>query len=85
MKADVAESSGSHNTGFARLVDTVMKNSSDICEGKTIPFTDNQIGEANAKANLIPQQRYDSTIRTTIDGVPIYLFVKKQGESDENA
>lgn len=85
LKADVAESSGSHNTGFARLVDTVMKNSSDICEGKTIPFTDNQIGDANVKANLIPQQRYDSTIRTTIDGVPIYLFVKKQGESDENA
>lgn len=85
LKADTAESSGSHNTGFARLVDTVMKNSSDICEGKTVPFTDNQIGEANAEANLIPQQRYDSTIRTTIDGVPVYLFVKKQGESDENA
>lgn len=74
MKADYAESSGSHNTGFARMAHDALTNSANICP--TI--------EVNS---ILPQQyvvnslgssaSYTKQIRSTIDGFPIYLFFKK--------
>lgn len=73
LKADYAESSGVHNTGFARLSNYLLKNSA------TLLATD--ITSSN-ESTLIPQQqavsgnnpswKYD--VRANIDGRPIYLF-----------
>lgn len=76
LKADFAESSGSHNTGFARMVDYVMRNSGDISISGDANFSDNP---------LLPQQRVVSNVRSTINGFPIYLFVKQWNQSDKDA
>lgn len=67
LKADFAETSSSHNTGIARLWNTVMKKSTvdDIAVFKT---NAQEIGENNG-------YKYD--IRTTIDGFPIVVFGKR--------
>lgn len=71
LKADYAESSGTHNTGFARFANDIMKSSSTL--------STNGITNTN-ESTKIPQQisvengewQYD--VRTNIDGRPIYLF-----------
>lgn len=70
LKADYAESSGSHNTGFARLANDVMNNSDSIAsnESKTIP--------QKTVVDSIANKQYKYDIRSTIDGFPIYLFFK---------
>lgn len=60
LKADFAESSGTHNTGTARYWETVLR------EAKI--YTKSQI-----KANAA---KYKTDVRTTIDGFPIVLFYK---------
>lgn len=85
LKADFAESSGSHNTGFARMVDYVMRNSADISDSTDSNFSDNPNNVANVNAHWLPQQRFDSKVRSTINGFPIYLFVKEFGQSDSDA
>lgn len=64
LKADYAESSGVHNTGFAKMANYVMENSGNIMS---------TIKEANSK---LPQNTYtnDYKVRSTIDGTPVYLF-----------
>ncbi len=82
LKADYAESSGTHNTGFARFVDFYLKNSDDVRKsGETIP--DDDVTQAFTKDGAvkdIPQEvhrgEYSYDIRTTIDGKPVYLFFK---------
>ena len=71
LKADYAESSGSHNVGVAKLWNSVMKNTNN--NGNYILRT---AAQAWAAVNEYP---YD--VRTTIDGFPIVLFQR----DNENA
>lgn len=80
LKADYAESSGSHNTGFARLANEVLKTSDKV--------TDDVINasERNEFYGTPPQYmagneftyenkpEYNLDVRTNIDGRAIYLF-----------
>lgn len=66
LKADYAESSGTHNTGIARLWNDVMYNARIDGEYKL---------RTNAqKAALKSKYNYD--VRTTVDGFPILLFYR---------
>ena len=80
LKADYAESSGTHNTGIARIWNKVMY-------GAIIQHT-NVLGEETNGYALRTQAQesalsadYKYDVRTTIDGFPIVLFYK-QKESD---
>jgi hypothetical protein len=64
LKADFAESSGSHNTGIARLWNSVMKN--------TISGSNHIL--RTAAQNWAETYDYPYDVRTTVDGFPIVLF-----------
>lgn len=66
MKADYAESSGTHNTGVARLWNDVMKNA--LIDGD---FKCRTTAQDKAAENKYP---YD--VRTTVDGFPILMFYR---------
>ena len=72
MKADYAESSGTHNTGIARLWNDVMRDAridgSYICRTKA---------QESAIANGF---NYD--VRTTVDGFPILMFYRPTADDD---
>ena len=72
LKADYAESSGTHNTGIARLWNKALYNMQ--VNGEYVCRTDAQ------KAALAAGYPYD--VRTTIDGFPILLFYRRNA-SDE--
>lgn len=80
LKADFAESSGTHNTGIARIWNKVMY-------GAIIQHTNILGEETNGYAlrteaqKIALEQDYKNDVRTTIDGFPIVLFYK-QKESD---
>lgn len=66
LKADFAESSGVHNTGFARMANYAMENTGAI-------------DESLIESIKLPQNAFKSSsdeydVRSTIDGRPIYLF-----------
>lgn len=61
LKADFAESSGTHNTGTARYWNTVLTEAGLLTKA--------QIEAKNAK--------YNEDVRTTIDGFPIVLMYKE--------
>lgn len=63
MKADFAESSGTHNTGFAKYVDTIFKSLG--YEYLTPP----QKAQYNKNNRMT-----DVTFRTSVDGYPIAMF-----------
>lgn len=65
LKADYAESSGMHNTGFAKLANDVIEGSTSIYNGESAKLPMN----TNAYKNGSPY-----TCRSTIDGFQIYLF-----------
>ena len=71
LKADYAESSGTHNTGIARMWNEVLFNAT--INGEYVFRT-----EAQKKA-LEAQYEYD--VRTTIDGFPILLFYRMTATS----
>ena len=71
LKADYAESSGVHNTGIARLWNTVMYNAQ--INGQYLLRTDAQ------KAAL--QNNYPYDVRTAIDGFPILCFYRLTASS----
>lgn len=52
FKADFAESSGTHNTGMAKIIERVLR---------TMNY-------------LVPPQKLDARVRTTIDGYPFTIF-----------
>lgn len=52
FKADFAESSGTHNTGMAKIIDRVLR----------------------AMNYLVPPQKLDARVRTTVDGYPFTIF-----------
>ena len=76
LKADYAESSGTHNTGIARIWNKVMY-------GAIIQHT-NILGQSvngyalrtSAQVSAL-QEGFKYDVRTTIDGFPIVLFYKK--------
>ena len=66
LKADYAESSGTHNTGIARLWNDALFNAQIDGEYKL---------RTNAQ-NIAKQEGYPYDVRTTIDGFPILLFYR---------
>lgn len=72
MKADYAESSGTHNTGIARLWNEVMTNAR--IDGEYVCRTEAQ---KKARENAYP---YD--VRTTVDGFPILIFYRLTSNDD---
>lgn len=66
LKADVAESSGTHNTGIARLWNDVMKNAQIEGEYKC----------RTAAQQLAIDNGYPYDVRTAIDGFPILIFYR---------
>lgn len=75
LKADYAESSGTHNTGFARLSNVILRDSlsiaaTNITSAKEISELPQQ--HAVELAGKDAQWPYD--VRFNIDGYPIYLF-----------
>ena len=72
LKADYAESSGTHNTGIARLWNQVMSNAQ--IDGEYKLRTEAQ------KAALAAGYKYD--VRTTVDGFPVNVFYRLTADSD---
>lgn len=68
LKADFAESSGTHNTGFARFSENILKNSDALINVGVTGLQE--------KSGIPPQQveNYNFDVRMNIDGRPIYLF-----------
>lgn len=71
LKADYAESSGSHNTGVAKLWNTLMYNTSVGGEFEL---------RTNAQ-NWAKEHNYQYDVRTTIDGFPMVLFQRDSESS----
>lgn len=66
FKADYAESSGTHNTGIARLWNDVMYNARINGEYKL-----------RTKAQIAAlENKYNYDVRTTVDGFPILMFYR---------
>ena len=72
LKADYAESSGTHNTGIARLWNKALMNAQ--VGGEYVCRTGAQ------KAAIDAEYKYD--VRTTIDGFPILLFYRPTKNDD---
>lgn len=72
LKADYAESSGSHNTGVARLWNTCMMNAQ--LNGQYVLRTNAQ------KAAIAAKYEYD--VRTTVDGFPCNVFYRLTANSE---
>lgn len=72
LKADYAESSGTHNTGIAKLWNDALYNAQIDGEYKFRT-------EAQKKAI---ENKYDYDVRTTIDGFPILLFYRPKANED---
>ncbi len=72
LKADYAESSGSHNTGVARMWNDLMYNAQ--VGGEFALRTEAQ------KAAL--QNGYNYDVRTTVDGFPIVVFYHKSADEE---
>lgn len=82
LKADFAESSGTHNTGIARIWNDVMY-------GAVIQYTNILGEETNGYAlrtqaqNAALSANYIKDVRTTIDGFPIVLFYKRKANDTD--
>ena len=72
LKADYAESSGTHNTGIARMWNDALYNMQ--IDGEYVCRTDAQKA-ANAAG-------YEYDVRTTIDGFPILMFYRKNATDE---
>lgn len=72
LKADYAESSGTHNTGIARLWNDALYNAQIDGEYKL---------RTNAQ-KIALNNKYNYDVRTTIDGFPILLFYRLQANDD---
>ena len=84
LKADYAESSGTHNTGIARLWNKALYDARvSIDLGKNNPHNvDNQplLRTGAQSAAIAAGYKYD--VRTTIDGFPILLFYRPSANDD---
>lgn len=72
LKADYAESSGTHNTGIAKLWNDALYNAQIDGEYKL---------RTNAQ-KIALNNKYNYDVRTTIDGFPILLFYRLQANDD---
>ena len=72
LKADYAESSGTHNTGIARLWNEALYNAQ--IDGEYKLRTEAQ--------SIAAQNGYEYDVRTTIDGFPILLFYRPSANDD---
>lgn len=72
LKADYAESSGTHNTGIARLWNEALYNAQIDGEYKLRTEAQKKAAEAD----------YPYDVRTTIDGFPILLFYRPGANDD---
>ena len=72
LKADYAESSGTHNTGIAKLWNEALYNAQ--IDGEYKFRTEAQ------KAAIVSKYNYD--VRTTVDGFPILLFYRPKVNDD---
>lgn len=66
LKTDYAESSGSHNTGVAKLWNNVMKRAEIDGENKLM----------TAAQKVAAENNYPYDVRTTVDGFPIVVFYR---------
>ena len=72
LKADYAESSGTHNIGIAKLWNDALYNAQIDGEYKF---------RTEAQKRAI-ENKYDYDVRTTIDGFPILLFYRPKANED---
>ena len=72
LKADYAESSGTHNTGIARMWNKALYN---------MQIDGNYVCRTNAQ-RIALEQGYPYDVRTTIDGFPILLFYRKNATDE---
>lgn len=82
LKADYAESSGTHNTGIARIWNKVMYNAiiqhTNVLGVETNGYA---LRTQAQKSALEADYKYD--VRTTIDGFPIVLFYKAKASDTD--
>lgn len=84
LKADYAESSGTHNTGIARMWGDAFKNAQvtvDLGEGNPHNVDNEYVLRTQAQQKAI-DNGYPYDVRTTIDGLPILLFYRRTANSD---
>ena len=72
LKADYAESSGTHNTGIARMWNKALYN---------MQIDGNYVCRTNAQ-RIALEQGYPYDVRTTIDGFPILMFYRKNATDE---
>ena len=72
LKADFAESSGTHNTGIARLWNDLLVNST----------LDERFVFRTEAQKIAIENGYPYDVRTTIDGFPILMFYRRDENSD---
>ena len=84
LKADYAESSGTHNTGIARLWNKALYDARvSIDLGKGNPHNVDNQPLLRTKAQIAAAEAgYPYDVRTTIDGFPILLFYRPSATDD---
>ena len=79
LKADYAESSGSHNTGVARMWNKLMYNAACSSQEDIVTYG---LHPLRTKAQTwADENHYPYDVRTTIDGFPIVLFQRETENS----
>ncbi len=75
LKADYAESSGTHNTGFARLSNVVLRDSSPVAATNITSAKEmSELPQQHAVELAESSAQWPYDVRFNIDGYPIYLF-----------
>lgn len=80
LKADYAESSGSHNTGVARLWNTLMSSAS-VTDSDFVSKYGTSRPLRTAAQTWADTYDYPYDVRTTVDGFPIVLFQRNSESS----
>ena len=84
LKADYAESSGTHNTGIARMWNDALYNARvtySFGDGDERNIVDKPVLRTNAQ-QIAADNGYPYDVRTTIDGFPILLFYKLTSQDE---
>ena len=84
LKADYAESSGTHNTGIARMWNKALYNARvtySFGDGDERNIVDKPVLRTNAQ-QIAADNGYPYDVRTTIDGFPILLFYRLSSQDE---
>ena len=84
LKADYAESSGTHNTGIARMWNDALYNARvtySFGDGDERNIVDKPVLRTNAQ-QIAADNGYPYDVRTTIDGFPILLFYRLTSQDE---